>query len=304
MNAIDKFKEVSSFLRFKNIEDAVREAEMLITETLRVNRSRFYTDTLEISGETANSIDAFAVRRSQGEPLQYVIGHVDFYGMKIKVGPGVLIPRPETELLVEEVLKTVSSKQSAVSGQNKNSELRTPMGRRPNSELTSSLCILDLCTGSGCLALALAKHIPNSDVYAVDISEKALEYARENAGINGISNIVFLNGSLFEPVKDMKFDVIVSNPPYIKRADIETLQPEIRDWEPFEALDGGEDGLDFYREIISSARLYLNDTGLVILEAGAGESGDIVRIAAESGLRCESVIEDYAGIERIICLTI
>lgn len=285
MNAIDKYKEVSAFLRFKNIGDAEREAEILVTETLQVNRSRLYTDTLEIKKETSNDIDEFAARRSQGEPLQYVIGHVDFYGMKIKVGPGVLVPRPETELLVEEALKRVRC-------QNKNSEPAC----RPK--------ILDLCTGSGCIALALAKHLPEADIYATDISEKALGFAVRNSRIHIISNVKFIYGSLFEPVKGMKFDAIVCNPPYIKRADIETLQTEIKDWEPLEALDGGEDGLDFYREVISSVRWYLNEGGLVILEAGAGESEDIVSLAVKSGLRCDSVIKDYAGIDRVICLTI
>lgn len=292
MNAIDKYKEVSAFLRFKNIGDAEREAEILVTETLQVNRSRLYTDTLEIKKETSNDIDEFAARRSQGEPLQYVIGHVDFYGMKIKVGPGVLVPRPETELLVEEALKRVGR-------QNKNSELRTQ-----NSEQASPLKILDLCTGSGCIALALAKHLPEADIYATDISEKALGFAVRNSRIHNISNVKFIYGSMFEPVKGMKFDAIVCNPPYIKRADIETLQTEIKDWEPLEALDGGEDGLDFYREVISSVRWYLNDGGLIILEAGAGESEDIVSLAVKSGLRCDSVIKDYAGIDRVICLTI
>lgn len=285
MNAIDKYKEVSAFLRFKNIGDAEREAEILVTETLQVNRSRLYTDTLEITEETSNDIDEFAARRSQGEPLQYVIGYVDFYGMKIKVGPGVLVPRPETELLVEEALKRVRC-------QNKNSETASP------------LKILDLCTGSGCIALALAKHLPAADIYATDISEKALSFAVRNSQIHNISNVKFIYGSLFEPVKGMKFDAIVCNPPYIKRADIETLQTEIRDWEPLEALDGGEDGLDFYRKVIISVRCCLNEEGLVILEAGAGESEDIVSLAVKSGLRCDSVIKDYAGIDRVICLTI
>lgn len=278
MKAFDALTEISRSLNACMTGDALKESEMILTRCLGIDRVTMYRDNPALTSPQMDKMGLLIKRRLKREPLQYIAGNVDFYGLTIKVGPGVLIPRPETELLVEEVLKTVSSKQS--------------------------LSILDLCTGSGCIALALAKHLPEADIYATDISEKALGFAVGNARINNISNVKFINGSLFDPLKGMRFDIIVTNPPYIIKADISSLEPEIRDWEPFEALDGGEDGLDFYREIISSARLYLNDRGFVILEAGAGESGDIVRIAAESGLRCKSVIKDYAGIERVICLAI
>jgi release factor glutamine methyltransferase len=279
MTAIDKLKEVSVFLKSKGIEDAHKESEIILTHALKTDRTVLYRDNPVVTGKNIKDIGEILRRRANREPLQYIIGHVEFCGLKIKVGPGVLIPRPETELIVEEVIK-----QFTVHG--------------------SRFTVLDLCTGSGCLALALARHIPSSDVYAVDISEKALEYARENARFNGIANVKFLKGNLFEAVKGMRFDIIVSNPPYVKRSDINNLQPEIREWEPLDALDGGEDGLRFYRNIFPLCRKYLKSNGYIVLETGDGESTDVVKIAGHSGLRCLSVVRDYSGIERILSLTL
>ena len=209
-----------------------------------------------MSEAESRQIDALASRRTRREPLQYIIGHVEFHGLKIKVGQGVLIPRPETELLAEEVIKAVQRSAFSVQRKSKDSELQTS-----NSELR----ILDLCTGSGCLALAIAKHFPDAEVYGTDISKDAIKYAKENAELNGIRNVTFLKGSLFEPLSQLlthnssllTFNVIVSNPPYIRSGDILNLQPEINKWEPRNALDGGEDGLSYYRTILSEAPKYL-----------------------------------------------
>ena len=168
--------------------------------------------------------------------------------------------------------------------------------------------ILDLCTGSGCLALALAKHFPDAKVYGTDISATAIRYAKENAELNGIGNAVFLKGSLYEPLKQLisgmplKFDVIVSNPPYIKSNDIANLQPEIKNWEPKNALDGGEDGLRYYREIFSDARRYLMPGGVIFIEIGEGQAEDVSGIARSNHFKNISVIKDYAGIKRIIVI--
>jgi release factor glutamine methyltransferase len=273
MTALDKLKEVSALLKSKGIEDPVKEAEMLITEILSIDKSRLYAGALEISEDSLKKIDAFAQRRADGEPMQYIIGHVEFYGLRINVGKGVLIPRPETELLVEEAIKRVESY-----------ELRV---------------ILDLCTGSGCIALALAKAFPNADVYGIDMSETAVKYASRNASENNIKNTRFIRGDLFEPVKQMRFDCIISNPPYIKRIEISELQKEIRDHEPLEALDGGEDGLDFYRRILKDAPGFLNDNGIIILEIGYNQADEIEAIALKEGLKGIIFIKDYAGYKRI-----
>jgi release factor glutamine methyltransferase len=216
------------------------------------------------------------MRRTGREPLQYIIGHVDFYGLRIEVGPGVLIPRPESELVVQEALRRLA---------------QNPSPR-----------VLDLCTGSGCLALSIARNLAGARLYGTDLSEEALRYAEKNARLNGIANVTFLKGPLFEPVRGMRFDAVVSNPPYVKSADMESLEPEIRLWEPLNALDGGQDGLNFFREILPASPRYLEPGGLVILEMGEGQARDVEGIARASGLDPVSVIKDLAGVERVMVL--
>ncbi|GAB4407239.1 MAG: peptide chain release factor N(5)-glutamine methyltransferase [Thermodesulfovibrionales bacterium] len=283
ISAIDGLREVSQCLSYYGIEEPQKEAEIILSRCIGIERVSIYRDNPVLSPRQIKTIEGVLERRSEREPLQYILGDVDFYGLRIKVGHGVLIPRPETELVVEEVLKMLRS----------NQEIRTRY---------SSLRILDLCTGSGCIALAIARHCPDLKVYGTDVSEKALGYARENRRINSIKNVTFLKGDLYEPVKGMRFDIIISNPPYIRRMDIRNLQPEIKMWEPIEALDGGEDGLQFYREILRHSADYLNNRGSIIMEVGSGEAEDVLRIAEALGLRCASVIKDYSGIERVLCL--
>lgn len=276
----DSLRDIASALTTYGIEDAAKESEIIFTGCTGFDRLALYRDQPTLSETQAADMRIFLNRRKEREPLQYIVGHTDFYGVRIKVGPGVLIPRPETELLVEEVIKIVSSQQAK-------SKIQNPKPK-----------ILDLCTGSGCIAVALAGHLPEAVIYGTDISEKALKYAEENAKTHKAENIVFLKGNLYEPVKTMKFDLIVSNPPYIRRSDLIKLQPEIREWEPSKALDGGDDGLFFYRKILSGACGYLKKGGAMLLEIGEGQARDVSRIARDSGLKCVSVIKDYAGIER------
>ena len=279
MTAIDKLKEVSAFLESKGIEDAAKEAEILITETLHIDKSKLYTGSLEISEDTSKQIDALASRRASGEPIQYIIGHVDFYGLKINVGKGVLIPRPETELLVEEAIKLVRS-------------------QKPEAR-SQRIRILDLCTGSGCIALAIAEHFSDADVYGVDKSDTAIQFAILNATENNIKNVHFMKGDLFEPIGKLEFDCIVSNPPYIKTGDIENLQKEIKDYEPVDALNGGEDGLDFYRRIFENAYKFLKENGIIIFEIGHDQADDVEKIAMNAGFKNVTFIKDYAGIKRV-----
>ncbi|GER93605.1 protein-(glutamine-N5) methyltransferase, release factor-specific [hot springs metagenome] len=277
MNAINKLKEISAFLGSKGIEDAVKDAEILITETLHISKSKLYSGDLEISEATSKQIDALTSRLAGGEPLQYIIGHVNFYGLKINVGRGVLIPRPETELLVEEAIKQLK-------------EFMT---------FTPKFTVLDLCTGSGCIAITLAKHFPDADVYGIDKSNTAIEYAVRNAVENNIKNVHFIKGDLFKPVDNMVFDCIVSNPPYIKTDDIQSLQKEIKDYEPIDALDGGADGLDFYRMILKNAPKFLKENGIIILEIGYNQADDVKNIAMNANFRNVIFIKDYSGVKRI-----
>ncbi len=294
MRALDGLREVSSFLKECGIEDSQKEAELIVSDFIGTGKVGLYRDNPPLSADQEKDISRILRRRQGREPLQYIVGFVDFYGLKIKVGPGVLIPRPETELIVEEAIKLVDSLQSKVLGK----------GLEGIRQRTSDkgLKILDLCTGSGCLALSLAKEIRNSDVLGTDISDAAIRYASINAKINGIANVTFKKGDLYEPVYGSKFDLIVSNPPYIEGSEITNLSPEIRTWEPVVALDGGEDGLRFYRELLPRSLDYLTDNGSLLVELGQGQAASVVKIAEGAGLKTVSLVKDYAGIERVMHL--
>lgn len=282
MTALDKLREVSRLLRSHDIEDAPKEAEILITETLCIDKASLYSGRYEISESDSKRIDSFLLRRLKREPLQYILGHVEFLGLRFNVGRGVLIPRPETEILALEAIRILKNRKDS----------------KPS--------ILDLCTGSGCIAITIAKHFPDAFVWGIDTSDTALRYAQENALLNDAKNVIFLKGDLYEPLRlmnsQMKFDMIVSNPPYIKTEDIKSLQPEIKDWEPVEALNGGEDGLECYRRIIGECKDFLADNGVLLLEVG--DSKGVIEIAKSNNLRIVTVIKDLSGIERVLHLSI
>jgi release factor glutamine methyltransferase len=279
MRLLDLLKKSTEHLEKAGIDDAYSDAEMLVLHAAGLDRLDAYVNNPEIARTVSTKTKRFLNRRSEGEPVQYIIGHVDFLGLTIKVGKGVLIPRPETELLAREAIRAVQGLRLTVHGR---------------------LQVLDLCTGSGCIALALAKEFPEALVYGTDISEDALSFARANARRNTIKNASFIQGSLFEPVKGIAFDLIISNPPYIRTIDISGLQREIRDWEPVRALDGGRDGLDFYRDILSDAGEYLKGQGFIFLEMGYDQADAVRKIAEKNNYQDISVIEDYAGIGRIL----
>jgi len=299
VHPIDEVKVVKEALEKAGIEDAYREAELIVSHTLGINRATFYRDNRPIPEPIVLKIDAVVQRRVTREPLHYILGYAEFCGLKIKVGRGVLIPRPETELLVQEAIKMFGTQKG---------DLHSPIDLAPGKTGNREVRMLDLCTGSGCIALALGKAFPDAEIYGTDTSETAIAFAEENAGINNLGNVIFLKGSLFEPIKALFasrwspaiFDVIISNPPYIRSRDIENLQPEIREWEPAAALDGGGDGLDYYRMIIPEAGNYLGEDGLLILEIGMGQAGQIKEMAENAGFLSVSLVNDYAGIERIL----
>jgi len=279
MRTINKLREVTGVLNNLGIEGAQKEAEILIAYGAGIEALEMYRDNPDMTDAQICAAEEFLGRRLLREPLSYIIGHEEFLGLTLEVGPGVLIPRPETELMAEHAIKTTRAQ---------NTEHRTQT-------------VLDLCTGSGCLALALARGIPSSQVYGVDISDAAVGYAKRNALRNNINNATFLHGDLFAPFKKRGFfDLIISNPPYIRSGDITGLQPEIREWEPETALDGGEDGLDFYRRIIPSAREYLKDRGMLMIEIGAGQADDTADIIKSAGYSQFRIIKDYNGIDRIL----
>lgn len=296
MKLLDTLKPSIAYLEKANIVDPVIEAGMLVLHVSGLDRLTAYRDNPEISPDMLSEIHKLIGRRAEGEPMQYIIGEVDFLDLVIKVGQGVLIPRPETEILAQEAIKEARNLKLMARGLRLNSDRGAP-----NSEQSSLLRILDLCSGSGCISLALAKEFPDADIYGTDISETAIKYAYNNAAFNEISNAVFLQGSLFGPVKALPgFDLIISNPPYIKTSEIDTLQKEIREWEPLEALDGGSDGLDFYKKILLGAERHLRKGGKILLEAGYDQAGDIAGIAEKSGFKNITITKDFSGIERIL----
>jgi release factor glutamine methyltransferase len=294
MRVSEKLKDLSALLGLAGIEDPRREAEEILLLALGIDRARLIAHDPELDAETERRRLAPIVElRLRRVPLQYIAGSVEFMGLTIKVGAGVLIPRPETEFLAEEILKLAAGKFPP-----KKPDAKKPDAREKH--VPRKMKILDLCTGSGCIALALARVFSDCPVDAVDVSEAALRYARDNASINGINNVRFIEGRLFGPVAGNRYDLIVSNPPYIKSADVAGLQPEVSFHEPREALDGGADGLDFYRRILGAAGGFLNAGGLVVLEAGFGQAADIAEIARGAGFTGVRFIADYGGVERIL----
>ncbi len=250
--------------------DEEAEAEWIISLTLGIKRDEVKGETL-VSPKNVDLINKLVNERCSGRPLWYCIGDTDFYGYTIKVDERVLIPRPETEILVENALKII----------NENST------------------VLDLCTGSGAIAIAIKKQ-SGALVTAIDVSGDALTLARENAK-NNDAEIDFIESDLFSSIsdgEDRKFDVIVTNPPYIKTEDIDTLQKEVKDFEPKLALDGGVDGLDFYRIIANNAKDHLNDGGVILLECGIGQAQIIAEMF--SGFSSVTIIKDYENIDRIV----
>ncbi|MBR2160109.1 MAG: peptide chain release factor N(5)-glutamine methyltransferase [Clostridia bacterium] len=242
------------------------DIDWILCHVLKKRRSEL-SDYLEISKEKYDQIMKIAQNRAKGEPLAYVLGETEFYGYKIKCNKNALIPRQETEEVVLEALKYIDQ----------------------NSR------VLDLCTGTGCIAIAVAKKT-GACVIASDISKEALALALENAE-NNDANVQFVNSDLFERVEG-KFDVIISNPPYIRSRDIKTLQKEVKDYEPLLALDGKADGLYFYKKISSLADNYLNDNGVIVFEVGYDQANE-VKGYLEEKFDVE-IVKDMAQIERIV----
>ncbi|MGB9710091.1 MAG: peptide chain release factor N(5)-glutamine methyltransferase [Thermodesulfovibrio sp.] len=273
MKALEKIKQlVGKF----SIDP--KEAQQIVCHVLKIEKVQLYTRNPEITSDEEQTMNFFVERRLKREPLQYILGECFFYNLKIKVGPGVLIPRQETEILVDEVLKSKN--------------LIAHTGQR----------ILDLCTGSGCIALAIGKNIPEFQIFGIDISEKAIKYAAENKVLNNVKNVFFLVGDLFNPFKEKIFSCITANPPYVKTGQIHELQPEIKNYEPLEALNGGIDGLIFYRKILDGAKKYLLKNGLIFLEIGAGQADEICAYALMRGFEVSNVVKDLAGIQRVMIL--
>jgi len=269
-------------LRHAGIDNHRLDAEVLLRHVLNMEKEQLYVNgDAPISAGQEAEFRGLLLRRSRREPVAYITGHKEFWSLDFFVSPAVLIPRSETELLVEVALQYV---------------------RRLASE--SPVKVLDVGAGSGAISVCLAKEQAASQISAVDISPVALDVARLNARRHGVADrIRFLAGDLFAPVKPLPetFDLIVSNPPYIRSGELPMLAPEIREWEPTVALDGGPDGLDTYRRIIEEGHSYLTTGGSIVIEIGADMASAVADLFSRSGCYGPaSVYQDYAGKDRVI----
>ena len=258
-------------LTVAGIEEAKLDARLLLEELCGTDRNDLlvHGDRPVTEQQEKNYVNQIELR-SRHIPLQHITGYQEFMGLRFKVTPDVLIPRQDTETLVEEVLKN----------------------------LHDGMRILDLCTGSGCILLSLLRYSNDCVGVGADLSRKALAVAEENAGTLGLS-AEFVQGNLFEPVTG-KFEIIVSNPPYIPSNVIPTLMEEVREHDPLIALDGKEDGLYFYREIIGKASEYLYPGGMLFLEIGCEQAGAVAELMKNAGYRDVTVCKDLAGLDRVV----
>ena len=256
-------------------EKARRDAELLLLYAAGLSRSAFLArPNDEVDLAAATHFEVLLERRLEGDPIQYITGACEFYGLPFRVTSDVLIPRPETEHLVECVLELAA-------------QFAEPR-------------IVDVGTGSGAIAVALAHKLPNAHIAATDVSEAALDLARENAVRNGVGvRIRFLRGDLLTPVAADQFDIVVSNPPYVPTADRDSLAVEVRDFEPGLALFAGEDGLDIYRRLIPAAFAVLISGGLVALEIGCGQSDAVGSLLSGVGFGEVEFRPDLQGIPRV-----
>lgn len=257
-------------------ERAERDAETLLLHLIERNRAYLLAHPeAELAVEDANCYSALIQRRYAGEPIQYIAGECEFYGLPFRVTRDVLIPRPETEHLVEKVAQLAATFD------------------KPR--------VVDIGTGSGAIAVALAHLLPSAQITAIDLSPVALDVARANAEQNSVSRrIRFMHGDLFAPVPGESFDIAVSNPPYVPESDRNTLAVEVREHEPELALFAGADGLEVYRRLIPAARAAVVPGGFLALEIGSGQAAAIAALLAKSGFVQIEFIPDLQGIERVV----
>ena len=279
-NVTDVLRRATGRLRQAGVGTPRLDAELLLMETLGWSREDLYRNPeRELRESQAERFESLVSRRLRAEPVAYMTGTREFWSLDFRVTPDVLIPRPETEHLVEAVLEFLAS--------------------RPGP------CrVLEIGTGSGAIAVCLARECAEAEIWATDVSAPALGVARDNASRHGVEGkIRWLRGDLFAPVHGLteRFEVLVSNPPYVPSGGIGGLPRDVRDWEPVLALDGGADGMDFYRRLVREGARHLRAGGLLAVETGAEQGGAVSRLFdAEAGFHRVRVRRDYAGLPRVV----
>lgn len=271
MNYTEAFLMGMQKLKEAEIGEAQLDARLLLEEVCGTDHNTLLCHgDREVSEAEEEQYRKALEQRAVHVPLQHLLGYQDFMGLRFQVNEYVLIPRQDTEILVEEAMRY----------------------------LHDGMRILDLCTGSGCILLSLLHYSNDCEGTGVDISKEALQVAAQNAELLGIK-ADFLKSDLYEKVTG-KFDLLVSNPPYIERKVIPTLMEEVREYDPYIALDGGEDGLDFYRRIIGGAQDYLKRGGQILMEIGSGQAKAVSELLREAGFKEIDVCRDFAGLDRVV----
>jgi len=258
-------------LTMAEIADVKTDAWMLLEMAAKIDRNYYYMHIDdEITKEQLEEYEWALKKRAEHIPLQYIVGETEFMGLPFKVNSSVLIPRQDTETLVEEALKVA----------------------KPGMK------VLDMCTGSGCIIISILHHGKELEGFASDISRAAINVAKENAKLNQVA-VAFETSDLFTNIKGT-YDIIVSNPPYIRTEEIAKLMPEVKQFEPYDALDGKEDGLFFYRRIIEEAGNYLNPKGYLLFEIGFDQGVEVSRLMKRAGFQKVKVVRDLAGNDRVV----
>ncbi len=272
--------KAANILKDANIENIEYDIKTILRDTFDIDYNKFVMD-MDNEFETDKSLEYEFIsrieKRKKHIPLQYIINKQNFYGLDLYVNESVLIPRYDTENIVDCIVK--------------------------DFEGSKDISVLDLCTGSGCIAISLKKN-GFEKVFALDISDKALEVAKHNAYIHN-ADITFIKSDLYKELpNDIRFDLIVSNPPYIRTGEIEKLDDEVKDFEPKLALDGGKDGLDFYKKILNLSKDFINKNGSLYFEIGYDQAKDVVDIAKKEGYYNIKIIKDLSGKDRGISMRV
>ena len=274
--------QATQYLTEKGVDSPRLSAELLLSHILQMQRIELYTHfDKPVTKEQADRLQELAKRAGESEPIAYLIGRTEFYSLELEISPACLIPRPETELLVERAIEFLRKR-------------------------TGIQFVCDLCTGCGCIAVAIAKNFSHANIIATDISDAALEIAAKNIEKNNLQNrIKLLCGDLFDPIVPHldveKFDLIVCNPPYVSATEFEKLDKNVKDYEPKTALYAGADGLDIYRKIIRQVDDFLKPDGAIMLEIGYGQGQTVKELLEQTGAFSEIGIEkDFHNNDRIV----
>lgn len=277
LTVLEAINKSTGYLKNKGVESPRVNAELLLSHILKCKRLNLYLSfDRPLSEDEIYEYRELLKRRGKNEPLQYIVGNVDFYGINLEVNSNVLIPRPETEILVETIIEELKEKENPL--------------------------VLDIGTGSGNIVIALAANLVNAELTAIDISEEALNLAKKNAELNNVNDKIkfqkvdFLN----DDVINNKFDVIVSNPPYISIEEFHDLRPELNKFEPRFALTDESDGLIFYKAISRKSKNLLRQKGKLYFELGIGKSAEVEKIMSDDGYNNILIKKDYSNIERVI----